>query len=173
MTLIEAMVDGFAQEQNRLEEAQQKPMFNADAAEEYFSSLCAYYRDEKNRIFKRDNEGRHPSELIYSAESQKLPGKELAMREVLEYFSKFDFSTWRPGSEAPKTGGQYLVAYHFPMAPIIIHFYGVFDYYLTDPEPHWQHTLTENGPIIDRWMPIPPNTLDEEMEDTHGQTATD
>lgn len=68
-----------------------KPLFNADAAEEYFTSLCTYYRDTRNDILKRDNEGRHASEQIYSAEYQKFLGMELAMREVLEYFSKFDF----------------------------------------------------------------------------------
>ncbi len=68
-----------------------KPLFNADNAEAYFTLLCTYYRDEKNRIFKRDNEGRHASEAVYSAESQKLLGMELAMREVLDYFSDYDF----------------------------------------------------------------------------------
>ena len=67
-----------------------KPLFNADAAEEYFTCLCTYYRDTRNDILKRDNEGRHASEQVYSAEYQKFLGMELAMREVLEYFSKFD-----------------------------------------------------------------------------------
>lgn len=67
-----------------------KPAFNADAAEEYFSDLLVYYRNTANDIFRRDNEGRHASEFIYSAEYQKYVGMQIAMREVLEYFSKYD-----------------------------------------------------------------------------------
>lgn len=67
-----------------------KPPFNADAAEEYFTNLCIYYRDSRNAIFKKDNEGRHVTEQIYSPEYQKFLGMELALRKVLEYFSKFD-----------------------------------------------------------------------------------
>ena len=74
-----------------METKPKRPKFDPDAAEEYFTALCTYYRDEKNRLFKQDNEGRHPSEYIYSAEGQKLLGMELAMREVLDYFSKYDF----------------------------------------------------------------------------------
>ena len=76
-----------------MQKAIRKPPFNADAAEEYFTSLCIYYRDSRNQIFKKDNEGRNsanPFYPFYSAEYQKLLGKEMAMREVLEYFSKFD-----------------------------------------------------------------------------------
>lgn len=71
-------------------ETAKKPLFDADAAEEYFTNLCIYYRDSRNRMFKRDNEGRNSANPCYSAEYQKLLGKEMAMREVLEYFSKFD-----------------------------------------------------------------------------------
>ena len=67
-----------------------KPLFSADAAEEYFSTLLTYYRNTGNDIFKRDNEGRHVSDQIYSAEYQKYLGMQIAMREVLEYFSKFE-----------------------------------------------------------------------------------
>lgn len=62
---------------------------------------------------------------------------------------------WHPGSEDPKEAGEYLTCYHFGNHPPVIHFYGVLDYYLADPKPHWQHTLGENGPTIDWWMPIP------------------
>ena len=68
----------------------QKPLFSADAAEEYFSTLLTYYRNTANDIFKRDNEGRHVSDQIYSAEYQKYLGMQIAMREVLEYFAKFE-----------------------------------------------------------------------------------
>ena len=67
-----------------------KPLFSADAAEEYFSTLLTYYRNTGNDIFKRDNEGRHASDQIYSAEYQKYLGMQIAMREVLEYFAKFE-----------------------------------------------------------------------------------
>lgn len=69
---------------------ERKPMFNADAAEDYFASLACYYHDTANNIFKRDNEGRHASEQICSAEYQKYIGMEIAMREVLDYFANFD-----------------------------------------------------------------------------------
>lgn len=67
-----------------------KPAFNADAAEEYFSLLLGYYRNTGNDIFSRDNEGRHASNYIYSAEYQKYLGMQIAIREVLDYFSKYD-----------------------------------------------------------------------------------
>ena len=67
-----------------------KPLFSANAAEEYFSMLLTYYRNTGNDIFKRDNEGRHVSDQIYSAEYQKYLGMQIAMREVLEYFAKFE-----------------------------------------------------------------------------------
>lgn len=35
-------------------------------------------------------EGRHASNQTYSAEYQKYVGMQMAMREVLEYFSKFE-----------------------------------------------------------------------------------
>ena len=70
--------------------AGKKPLFSADAAEEYFSTLLTYYRNTGNDIFKRDNEGRHASDQIYSAEYQKYLGMQIAMREVLEYFTKFE-----------------------------------------------------------------------------------
>ena len=70
--------------------AGKKPLFSADAAEEYFSTLLTYYRNTANDIFKRDNEGRHVSDQIYSAEYQKYLGMQIAMREVLEYFGKFE-----------------------------------------------------------------------------------
>lgn len=69
-----------------------KPAFNADAAEEYFSDLLFYYKKTGNDIFNRDNEGRHSTNFIYSAEYQKYVGMQIAMREVLEYFSKYDLA---------------------------------------------------------------------------------
>ena len=78
-----------------------KPVFNPDAAEEYFSMLLTSYRDTANDIFRRDNEGRHASEQIYSAEYQKYVGMQIAMREVLEYFSKFDLGDWISAEEQP------------------------------------------------------------------------
>lgn len=72
-----------------------KPTFNADAAEEYFSDLLVYYRNTANDIFNRDNDGRHASNHIHSAEYQKYVGMQIAMREVLEYFSKYDLEDWQ------------------------------------------------------------------------------
>ena len=93
--------------------AGKKPLFSADAAEEYFSTLLTYYRNTGNDIFKRDNEGRHVSDQIYSAEYQKYLGMQIAMREVLEYFAKFELGdtalrqqetvTNRNGLNAPLT----------------------------------------------------------------------
>lgn len=74
-----------------------KPLFNADNAEEHFVNLCTYYKNEAKRIFERDNGGRHPSEQIYSAEYQKFLGMELALREVLEYFSKYELGVGEAG----------------------------------------------------------------------------
>ena len=71
-----------------------KPVFNPDAAEEYFSMLLTSYRDTANDIFRRDNEGRHASEQHYSAEYQKYLGMQIALREVLEYFGKYDLADW-------------------------------------------------------------------------------
>lgn len=71
-----------------------KPAFNADAAEEYFSDLMTFYRNTANDIFSRDNDGRSASNQIYSAEYQKWLGMQAAMREVLEYFSKYDLCEW-------------------------------------------------------------------------------
>lgn len=72
-----------------------KPAFNADEAEEYFSDLLVFYRKTANDIFQRDNEGRSISNHIYSAEYQKWLGMQAAMREVLEYFSKYDLGEQR------------------------------------------------------------------------------
>jgi hypothetical protein len=135
-----------------------KPPFDADAAEEYLTSLCVWFRDEANRIFKEDNLGRPGPNPIYSAEYQKLLGKEIAMREVLEYFSKFDLTTvaprmWRPGSKPPESEKPVLAAYHFDHGEPTMEFFSVLTYFAFDPEPHWQHQST--GVIVDRWMPIP------------------
>lgn len=71
-----------------------KLVFNPDAAEEYFSMMLASCRNTANDIFRRDNEGRHASEQRYSAEYQKYVGMQIALREVLEYFGKFDLGGW-------------------------------------------------------------------------------
>ena len=80
--------------------AGKKTLFSADAAEEYFSTLLTYYRNTGNDIFKRDNEGRHVSDQIYSAEYQKYLGMQIAMREVLEYFAKFEWKILTSGSRS-------------------------------------------------------------------------
>ena len=103
--------------------AGKKPLFSADAAEEYFSTLLTYYRNTGNDIFKRDNEGRHVSDQIYSAEYQKYLGMQIAMHEVLEYFAKFELGdtalrqqetvTNRNGLNEPMTLGELRSAYKF------------------------------------------------------------
>ena len=67
-----------------------KPKFDATAAEGYLMNLCVHYTDVKNQIFKRDNEGRDSVNFVYSADYQNWLGKEIAIREVLEYFKKFE-----------------------------------------------------------------------------------
>lgn len=76
-----------------------KPIFNADAAEEYFSGLLIHYRDTANDIFRRDNEGRSIAEQRYSAEYQKYLGMQLAMREVLDYFGKYELGGFAADKE--------------------------------------------------------------------------
>jgi hypothetical protein len=67
-----------------------KTPFNADNAEEYFTDLLAFYKSECEKIYRQDNEGRHPSNPIYSAEYQRVYGRTEALKEVLEYFAKFE-----------------------------------------------------------------------------------
>lgn len=67
-----------------------KPPFNADAAEEYFTGLLVSYLNTANDIFLRDNEGRGIADQTYSAEYQKFIGMQIALREVLDYFGKYD-----------------------------------------------------------------------------------
>ena len=78
-----------------------KLVFNPDAAEEYFSMLLTSYRDTANDIFRRDNEGRHASEQHYSAEYQKYLGMQIALREVLDYFGKYEFDRWISAKDQP------------------------------------------------------------------------
>lgn len=85
------------------------------------------------------------------------PGHIAAIKDAVKLLERLG---WHSGSEEPEHDGKYLACYHFKSHPPVIHFYGVLDYYLTDPKPHWQHTLGENGPTIDWWMPIP-HTPDE------------
>lgn len=69
-----------------------KPVFNADDAEEYFSMQLGYYRTCQKDIFNRDNQNRDSNNFVYSAEYQKYLGMEIAMREVLNYFAKYELS---------------------------------------------------------------------------------
>jgi len=87
-----------------------KTLFNPDAAEEYFTDLFVSYRGTANDIFIRDNQGRHASDLHYSAEYQKYVGMMAAMREVLEYFGKFDLGGWISVEDRlPEESGVYIV----------------------------------------------------------------
>ena len=76
--------------------SEKKPKFNADAAEEYFSNLLIDYRNTKEKVFKEDNENNDSCNPVYSDRFEKWLGKEIAMREVLDYFSKFDLEDNEP-----------------------------------------------------------------------------
>ena len=91
-----------------------KPVFDANEAEEYFTMLCTSYRHTANDIFKRDNEGRHASEHIWSAEYQKYLGMQMAMREVLEYFSKFELGDTALRAQQEKNSPCDLCSYDPP-----------------------------------------------------------
>lgn len=61
---------------------------------------------------------------------------------------------WIPVTERlPDRNCRVAVLYRFPRSKVP--FSTVFDYYATDPEPHFQHTLGEGGPIVTHWMPLP------------------
>ena len=68
-----------------------KLKFNPYNAEDYFMNQRKYYEGQKNRIFKNDNEGRDSNNSMFSAEYQKYLGMEMAYKEVIDYFSKYEF----------------------------------------------------------------------------------
>lgn len=53
----------------------------------------------------------------------------------------------------PEMDTRVAVLYRFPRSETL--FSSVLDYYAADPEPHFQHTLGEGGPIVCYWMPLP------------------
>lgn len=121
--------------------------FNADAAEEYFSMMLTCYRDTANDIFRRDNEGRHVSEQHYSAEYQKYLGMQIALREVLEYFGKYELGDrWISVEESlPDKEGFYLTHRKddgWPHIEVIWYGSGCLWNYI------WTHEVTH-------WMPLP------------------
>lgn len=135
-----------------------KPVFSPDAAEEYFSMLLTSYRDTANDIFRRDNEGRHASEQHYSAEYQKYVGMQIAMREVLEYFGKFDLGDWVPTKERTPTDYEdevFLVIANGKPNPNVtlidaveLAEYDPEDGWILDAYPEWEK------PWIKYWKPI-------------------
>ena len=149
-----------------------KPLFSADAAEEYFSTLLTYYRNTGNDIFKRDNEGRHVSDQIYSAEYQKYLGMQIAMREVLEYFAKFELgdTAIRQQDAADKDVGKWIsVKDRLPdyMGEVLvivsgkphenITLDGAYEIAEYDPVEGW---ILEMWPewcsgVVTHWMPLP------------------
>lgn len=70
---------------------EEKPPFDADAAEEYITGLCIQAKNERNRVFSNDNAGRGTFNQIYSDLYMRLTGEEIAYRKVLEYFAQFEF----------------------------------------------------------------------------------
>lgn len=53
---------------------EEKPPFDADAAEEYITGLCIQAKNEKNRVFANDNVGRGTFNQIYSDLYMRLTG---------------------------------------------------------------------------------------------------
>lgn len=61
---------------------------------------------------------------------------------------------WIPVEERlPERDCRVAVLYRFPRSDM--KFSTVFDYYASDPVPHFQHTMGEGGPIVTHWMPLP------------------
>lgn len=61
---------------------------------------------------------------------------------------------WIPVEERlPERDCRVAVLYRFPRSDM--KFSTVFDYYASDPAPHFQHTMGEGGPIVTHWMPLP------------------
>jgi len=118
-----------------------KPLFNADAAEEYFSMMLTCYRDTANDIFRRDNEGRPASEQHYSAEYQKYLGMQIALREVLEYFGKYELGEWiSVDDRMPEKEGKCVV-----LDTVL----GVQVYY------YHPDMVCSNWMSVTHWMPMP------------------
>jgi len=118
-----------------------KPLFNAGAAEEYFSMLLTCYRDTANDIFRRDNEGRPASEQHYSAEYQKYLGMQIALREVLEYFGKYELGEWiSVDDRMPEKEGKCVV-----LDTVL----GVQVYY------YHPDMVCSNWMSVTHWMPMP------------------
>lgn len=67
-----------------------KPPFDADAAEEYITGLCIQAKNERNRVFAKDNAGRETFNQVYSDLYMRLTGEEIAYRRVLEHFAQFE-----------------------------------------------------------------------------------
>lgn len=53
----------------------------------------------------------------------------------------------------PETNMRAAVLYRFPGSSQL--FMNMLDYYATDPEPHFQHTLGAGGPVVEYWMELP------------------
>jgi len=127
-----------------------KPLFNADAAEEYFSMMLTCYRDTANDIFRRDNEGRPASEQHYSAEYQKYLGMQIALREVLEYFGKYELGEWISVDERLPEPFVSVLGYCPDEEPLpTVHECYMNDYcFWTSEQVYGMGTVTH-------WMPIP------------------
>ena len=68
-----------------------RPIFDPDKAEEHITKLYEQYRDDANRRFIQDNEGRSKESQVFSPEYYKVLGMQLATSDILEFFAKFDF----------------------------------------------------------------------------------
>lgn len=68
------------------------PPFNADAAEEFITQLCIDAKNQRNEVYRKDNERRDGANPWYSDLYYRLLGQEMAYRRVLEYFAQFDLN---------------------------------------------------------------------------------
>lgn len=76
--------------------------------------------------------------------------------DALAYIQQLEaqVSRWVSVEERlPEKDTRVAVLYRFPRSETL--FSSVLDYYANDPEPHFQHTLGEGGPIVRYWMPLP------------------
>lgn len=74
-----------------MENASTRPPFDPNAAEEYITNLCIETKNARNKVFQKDNENRKDkANPWYSDLYCRLLGQELALRQVLDYFAKFE-----------------------------------------------------------------------------------
>lgn len=91
---------------------------------------CPYYEDGV------DCDGMEEDTLAYIRQLEERVPKWISVEERL-----------------PERDMRVAVLYRFPRSKQL--FSSMLEYYAADPEPHFQHTLGEGGPIVCHWMPLP------------------